>query len=293
MEKKYKNEMKIYEILGVRLFRKLIMCVEKVRHYKDDSRNINYHIDGGSINSLNRFCGYLYFNASCHIISTILIVLYFIAVYILSIRLLAIDICMLVFLFVNIYCIMLQRYTYIKIQILKSRRTLTLQKKAYNDVLLLEYSLENRDTDKLYKEYSLICKFRESSHSGEDIYLLDEDFDVLQVICKMIDKPFLEKTINSNVKKNTRSLSQHLSSNPSKSLVINKAERYASAIQNLLQIPRKNNVQFGYCIITDSERCEAIFRELFSSTSRESFEYAIDILYQAYKKRLYITESYC
>ena len=37
------TERKIYEILGVRLFRKAVMAFERLRHKKDGGTNSNYH----------------------------------------------------------------------------------------------------------------------------------------------------------------------------------------------------------------------------------------------------------
>lgn len=44
MKKSRKIEIKVYELLGVKLFRKAAFRLEKIVHRKDKGKNTNYHI---------------------------------------------------------------------------------------------------------------------------------------------------------------------------------------------------------------------------------------------------------
>lgn len=67
MTKKQKIETKIYELLGVKIFKKLVFRLEKIIHRKDKGQNINYHIKNSiTKESIDSFRKYLYFNGYIH-----------------------------------------------------------------------------------------------------------------------------------------------------------------------------------------------------------------------------------
>ena len=70
-------EIRLYELLGVRLLRKAILWLEYIKHIKNGRKNENYHPCDMSTSTLRRFSGYLIYNATFHIISLILVVTYF------------------------------------------------------------------------------------------------------------------------------------------------------------------------------------------------------------------------
>ena len=67
-------ELRLYELMGVRLFRKLLLHVEAVKGGRTGEKNENYHPEDGSAGALRRFSGYLLYNASLHVISLLLTV---------------------------------------------------------------------------------------------------------------------------------------------------------------------------------------------------------------------------
>ena len=54
MSKNQKFEVKIYELLGIKLFKKAVFKLEKIIHRKDGKKNINYHIKNS--NRRQAFC---------------------------------------------------------------------------------------------------------------------------------------------------------------------------------------------------------------------------------------------
>ena len=54
--KKLKIEKKIYELLGIKVFRKLVFMLEKFLHIKDKKKNINYHLKQKNLVSFQLKC---------------------------------------------------------------------------------------------------------------------------------------------------------------------------------------------------------------------------------------------
>ena len=129
-------EIKIYEKLGVKYFKKITMliykviiktiCLLKKSQEKDDviKYQTNYSIGAiNSIDDLKRFKKNLYFNSSIHIIALIpCITALFIATSIFT------TINAIICTIINIYCIILQRYNYIRLDNTISKAT-TLENK--------------------------------------------------------------------------------------------------------------------------------------------------------------------
>lgn len=130
------DEMKIYEFLGVKQFKKLTFKLEKFIHRKDKNKNINYHIvDSDNLESVNSFKKYLFYNGSIHarnlmfgVPSTFLLtIIGGNAVLLGMIYLILIK---------DLYCVMLQRYNWIRIKNyelkLKERNEKLINKKGDN-----------------------------------------------------------------------------------------------------------------------------------------------------------------
>lgn len=121
MTKKYEIESKIYEFLGIKLFKKAVFKLEKIIHKKDGKKNINYHIKN-SINkqSVDDFKKYLYYNGTIHIRNLLFDIPAVILTIVSKFNPLIITIIFL-WLIKDVYCIMLQRYNWIKIKYLEKK----------------------------------------------------------------------------------------------------------------------------------------------------------------------------
>lgn len=108
-------ELKFYKKLGVEIFKRLTFKLEKLVHFRDKKKNKNYHIGARDREGLEQFKKYLYYNGFIHVKNL------FVLLIVLGLRLILVKnfiIFDLYFLFSipkNIYCIMLQRYNYIRI----------------------------------------------------------------------------------------------------------------------------------------------------------------------------------
>jgi hypothetical protein len=115
MSNKKKLELKIYEFLGVKQFKKAVFMLEKIIHKRDKGKNINYHIkNSNDRESVDSFKKYLYYNGFIHtknLITGIPIIVFAI----LCGQNLLFLIPLILFLIKDVYCVMLQRYNWLKI----------------------------------------------------------------------------------------------------------------------------------------------------------------------------------
>ena len=127
MKKSRKIEIKVYELLGVKLFRKAAFRLEKIVHRKDKGKNTNYHIQKNEVNSLGEFKKYLYYNGAIHTSNLIRGIPLLALMFLLNFKTLSIIV-LSALLLKDAYCVMLQRYNWIKLsekeEIIKSKKAL-------------------------------------------------------------------------------------------------------------------------------------------------------------------------
>lgn len=114
MKKNRKIETKIYELLGIKQFRKAVFKLEKIIHRKDKGKNTNYHIQNNSIESIEEFKKYLYYNGSIHAKNLIKGIPLLTLMCLFNCRVLPITL-LSAWLVKDAYCVMLQRYNWIKL----------------------------------------------------------------------------------------------------------------------------------------------------------------------------------
>ena len=190
MKKKNKNlELKIYEILGVKIFRKLVMKLLYFCAYpyfillkipKEKRKKILYNTPsnyfmkkGNALQDLKDFKKQLYFNAGIHIIVLIIIltILY---------TNIFVDI---PFIILNLYCIMLQRYNYIRInQVINKHKIF-----EKNKIKLIKTELKEKDS--LLKEhvYILECIGKKKEIKTLDELLENAPIERLRQIKKLLE----------------------------------------------------------------------------------------------------------
>ena len=117
-------EIKFYEKIGVKHWKKFIMWIEAKLIPDCKYRNVfNYNLKSISITSAKRFKKMLIYNASIHFVVGVYCI-YCIIKNILSSRVLAFSTPIYIILFfVNLYCVLLQRYNWIRInKVLKKKK---------------------------------------------------------------------------------------------------------------------------------------------------------------------------
>lgn len=186
MKKLKELEPKIYECLGVKQFQKLVFLLEKVIHFKDKGKNINYHIKNYSIDELEQFKKFLYFNGFIHVRNSVVLVLFLI------IQILFLNPIILVYivpsLIKNIYCVMLQRYNYIRIDKAITHKKKKIEKKTSHKVEKLVESEKFENVKIINKEVSLeqLQKLKKFLEGTSDAYLDESSLEMLTLLKELI-----------------------------------------------------------------------------------------------------------
>ena len=124
LTKKEKREVIIYQLLGVNIFKQMTLTLEKIIHYHENKNitdeqykkhNINYHPKDNTLQGLTDFKKFLYYNGSIHIKNSLIYSIVIVAVAFIP-GLNIINVGMIPLLIMNLYCVMLQRYTYLRIE---------------------------------------------------------------------------------------------------------------------------------------------------------------------------------
>ena len=279
-------ERRVYEFFGVRLFRKLVLKLESFRHRKDNSRNINYHLHGRGISSVKSFTGYLLYNAVCHVISLSFVAAYFAITVCVGVRYIVLDISMCILLIINLYCIMLQRYTYIKTRGFAEKLVNAKNKRVADRIENLLQKIERREYSELQREFLLIERIQESLHNGTEFVIEECDAAIFSDISKYAKDIIGGSNYEKRGDDNGISLENAILRIPKQPLVINKVTRRAARLQSIFRFEKSSNVLFGFSIITETGNCENAYRALFQDTSRDSVEFIVDVLFEAYNKAL-------
>lgn len=168
------TEIKIYEWLGIKVFRGLVFKLEKFIHRKDKGKNINYHVSAWEPRSVDRFVKYLFYNGAIHVRNMILFSVFFLIRYGIFRFVTLADVILWMLFLKDCYCVMLQRYNFLRIQVrierLQEKQQLKIEKKAtkllgtnpYADEAQLKEDME------FVRELKTKLKDRESIVIGED-----------------------------------------------------------------------------------------------------------------------------
>ena len=192
MSNKKKLELKIYEFLGVKQFKKAVFMLEKIIHKRDKGKNINYHIkNSNDRESVDSFKKYLYYNGFIHtknLITGIPIIVFAI----LCGQNLLFLIPLILFLIKDVYCVMLQRYNWLKISEFEKKLEIRDEKKI---------DLSQKNFAKKEIKIKMIEKDVSSDIMIEKLqllrsYLLEKSNDM----CK-IDNNFVDMVNESKTKK--------------------------------------------------------------------------------------------
>ena len=187
MSKNQKFEVKIYELLGIKLFKKAVFKLEKIIHRKDGKKNINYHIkNSNDMESVDNFKKFLYYNGAIHTKNLIFDIPVIILMIVFRYNLILIVPIML-WLIKDIYCIMLQRYNLLKIngfeEKLQVRKNKRIERRVEEiDKEKIKVNLEQKEIDKnelvaeLEKMRNYLMKIK-----SENNELHIETFDIIEI----------------------------------------------------------------------------------------------------------------
>lgn len=192
-----KVEMRIYEMLGVKLFQKMTFILEKIIHRKDGGQNQNYHFNKNSSDKADLFIKFLFYNGIIHVRNLIFLGIYF------TIKILFFSIKFYDALFVisgikDIYCVMLQRYNFLRIKKYIEYKKIVKERRILKRAERIKVSVEDR-YDCSYAKYDLdiVRTLLKAIQNKEAISLSTVEIDVLQRIKILLNdrggKKYVEK----------------------------------------------------------------------------------------------------
>lgn len=273
-------ELRIYYLFGVNWFRKLILAFEKIRHFKDKQKNENYHPSNFDMFSIERYNGFLVYNAFLHGVSLLFTLIYAVLSTVIAFRNVPIDLSIVLLTLLNVYCIMLQRTNYLKLKEYRNKyfkRFLKLSDLCKKETIQKVYALES---NKLQKDYELLCRLREAFEGRADCVLSHNDIESLQRISSCIEYAGVKNT--SRKSKNREALPVGLleqcdfASRPYTTL-----QMQADWLERLFGVSGRKVLDCT-AIITEDAECERIYRELIPEDTPYNFCLAYFLLYEVF-----------
>lgn len=176
-----KIEMRVYELLGVKQFQKLVFVLEKIVHHKDNGKNINYHIPSNDISALDTFIKYLFYNGTIHVRNLAVFVGYLLIKIFFSLQIGFYDYVLVILAAKDLYCVMLQRYNLLRIR--RCKQMMTLHEARKKEAALREQRILFRDNyDYSFAEIDLnvVKRIKTCITNQETIILSDSDISTLK-----------------------------------------------------------------------------------------------------------------
>jgi hypothetical protein len=280
------TERNLYELLGVKLFRKAVMAFERARHKKDGGVNTNYHLKSCSLSAAYNYKWYLVYNSVFHVISILLTAAYFAITRVFGEVYLAADILVCIIILFNIYCLMLQRYTWLRlaerIWRLEKRRAQRIAKSTAR----YEENMSNRAESDLSAEYGLILKIKGAAESGEELVISADDIGALSGIAAVTYSSEKNRSTPGTSFVEAGNFESFLSEMPERTYVTGKVERRVSSLQKFFGVPWKQNVLFSFSVLTKDAESERLYRDIFHISDRDGAEEILESLLLAYNKKI-------
>lgn len=258
LNQRQQNEIKIYRLLGVDFFRKVILWFEKTKNRKKNRKNENYHPSAMDVISLEKHNGFLLYNAFSHSVSMFFVIIYCILALAFRLHNLIIDVIMVVISLLNIYCIILQRTNYLKIREYSCRYYNRLFKKLAcfdNEIMRQIYTNE---PSLLLSDYKVICKLKEAFDGKKDCYIGNSDIDNLKRIQKCVE-PLLQR--KNSRRTNAVSDGKLLELCSSIKGPYTLLQRRADYLQRLFRVSGRKLLD-RTVIITEDAECELLYRKI-------------------------------
>ncbi len=279
------REARLYELLGIRSFRRLLFGLETFWHRGHGGKNDNYHLRDISAASMRAYSGYILYNTLIHCISLIFAGVYLLITLLTGRNFPVLSVLMVALTIFNLYCIMLQRYAGLRLGALYLRRCERMKMQGERIRQMMLDGLKSRSREELSEEADLLKRMESEASQGKDCRLSDEEALRLRRIFSDCEDLFRKKGNNPENLRH-KSMEQVIGEYAQSPLVIGKAEQRTSRLQKVLRRDRQSNVLFGFSVITETETGEAAYRSVFPSDSRDAFETLLSAAVCAYEQAL-------
>ena len=274
-----KLELRIYRVLGIVPFKRLLLRIEKIKHRNKGTNNDNYHPSKLTPSSLIAFRGYLQYNALLHIVSIFFVALYFVISNCAHISHWWLTCLAWLVLVVDLYCIVLQRYSYLRAKSVLARCRYIETRKSECAVAHLQNQIMHFTLEELQVDLSFLNHLRLCSLSGETCVVSENDTDTLKRLCTITENL---KGFGDNMEVNAGT---SISTKMPKIFGTNLYSRTSlrvSRLQQVLKINNSENVLFGFVVVTETASVEKLYRAVFSTYSRDKIYRCVGRLISAY-----------
>lgn len=176
-------EKRFYECVGVRYFQKLTFLLEKVIHRSDKGKNTNYHFRKMDMSAIDAFEKYLFYNGSIHVRNLVFFMIYVIVAVIFKKRFGWYDSIVLILALKDLYCVMLQRYNYLRLKEMKNIARLRRERRIERRTMeMKERFIEKYESSYACEDLEFIKNIKERIRNGENIVIGDKEEAVLKRI---------------------------------------------------------------------------------------------------------------
>ena len=191
-KRKEKFEVRLYKRLGIEHFKNATFKLEKIIHFKDKGKNINYHMKTIDEKGAEDFKKFLFYNGSIHVRNSIILTAVLTIKFAFFPTTSFFDIILNIILILNLtkdlYCVMLQRYNYIRlnelIEVLKKRKEIIAEKEALKiEKVVSERSLNlSLNENEKETDLALITKLQLFLSNNANIVIDENDIESLKRI---------------------------------------------------------------------------------------------------------------
>lgn len=264
-EKARRGEMRVYERLGIKRFKRLVLSLEKRRHQKDGGRNVNYHIERFSLRGLYAFCGYLLYHAVVHTVGILVAALCcMLPLFFPHTAVFAVlgGVCILG----NVYCLLLQRYTYLKLAMQIQKREKKQRQKTARWVQAIRQGLDGKDPAMRREEFALLSAVHARVSAGGTYILTADTAAILYRLAALLQADAKNAPCTQT---GTQTLYDVLAALPQKKQVLPFAKRCTAHLQRLFGISQAYTVLFTVNVLPDNAQVARAYRALLACDADE------------------------
>lgn len=275
-------ELQFYEIIGIARFKKVILLMERIRHRKDHLFNKNYHIQGFSVSAISKFEGYLLYNVVLHCVSIGFILLYIAIAFCFDVHSIVLDGVMTFLFFFNLYCIVLQRYHYLKMRETSCMYDTCRQKRIdrKTESILLNFPKWYNRED-MMMDSQLLFRIKDCILFEKNCYIYEDNVpSLLRMRCLLGN--------TKQIKKEKALERQGDAENEFVKLIekcARNARPYDKLEKRVEELQQKKNLSVC-AIITDSAKTESVLTELFPDNFKERVLEVIAVLEKVFQNRV-------
>lgn len=162
--------------------------LEHLIHRKDKGQNVNYHLPYNNVDSMDKFMKYLFYNGSIHARNITGIGIYFVIKLCIGKSFFWIDGFLILLMIKDIYCVMLQRYNYLRIKQRKVRLKTKNQEIIRNEAGIIDVSvIDNYTQEKRKSDLQLVRRMKNAMIAQTSFVLLPSDVESLTRLTQLYE----------------------------------------------------------------------------------------------------------